>query len=300
MKAANYHVELSDFEQVWRLAQNLAIDPSKNALYYFTPVLAAWGSGYSPIISNDYGQKSMIPTHIALNVLNEIEALRKSAGFTRAIHTYTALTHHFRSFGGSFSLTNPILTIPYHRIMRPNASPFGTDTHPTSPRTFNDDETRFLIARELGHLHFSDPLFKTFAKVGFITSFFFLYATPLGWAGSLLIAGCSLTFLFLVERVYESAIDLFAIDTLTKRTGNLKRSWVAALTVLEKSRLENLERRKRNRLCQCYITKQGNNLLDFQHPFLTTRIERIKQKLLEKNSSASLSKTGSPRRRLLS
>lgn len=273
-------LEMSDFEPIWRGIGNLTINPLKNIVYNVVPAFGAFSSGYTPIIPEDHGQRSMIPFAASQNIVREIEHLRKCAELGRQISVYTALNFHFTSFGGGLSLTKPILVIPYHRLFRPNSSSFGDGRESQdSPNALTDEETKFYIARELGHLKTNDAFFKTTAKIILVAGISCFWAAPLGWAGAAVIASVAFAIYISADRFYECKMDCFAIKTLGKAINNPKRAAHAALSALEKQRAENLEKREKNFLCSWYLTQSGNNLLDITHPFLTSRIASIQKNL---------------------
>jgi hypothetical protein len=274
-----------DFEQIWRSLQNAVLDPYKNTLYYIAPVFGAFSSGYTSINPADCGQKEMIPK--AEKFLEEVETLRKCAGLWREVSLYTALNFHFTSFGGALSLTSPILVLPYHRLFRPDKGTFGDglkqEELARNIETLTDDETRFYITREIGHLKYNDAALKTVAKVIILAEIFCLYTTPIGWAGTITLLGTALTMYLIADKCYECTMDLFAAKVLGIALRDEKKALGAAISALEKQRLANLERREKNSFCHVYLTPSGNNVLDLKHPFLTSRIEKL-QKVLEKLS----------------
>ncbi len=275
-------LEMLDFEQIWRSAQNVMLDPYKNTLYYFAPILGAFSSGYTSIDPNDIGIQRMVPQ--AKTFIEEVETLRKCAELGREISLYTALNFHFTSFGGGLSLTRPILVLPYDRLFRPNQGYFGDGLHQAelakNSNTLTDDETRFYILREIGHLKYNDAALKTVAKIILIAAAFSLYATPLGWAGTTALLATALTMYVIADRCYECTMDLFAAKVLGKVLVDEKRAVNASISALEKQRAINLERREKNRFCKFYLTESGNNLLDLKHPFLTSRISKLRQELI--------------------
>ena len=79
-------------------------------------------------------------------------------------------------------------------------------------------------------------------------------------------------FYIVSERMFQARADLVGCEILAKKIPNARE---AALSALEKMRQQNLYRRENNRLARLYITESGNNVLDFIHPHLTTRIGRL-------------------------
>ncbi len=268
-----------DLEQIWSTAQNAMLDPFKHTLYYIAPMLGAFSSGYTSINTSDTGIRNILPNGDSF--IEEVETLRKCADLGREISLYTSLIHHFTSFGGGFSLTSPIIVIPYHLLQRPKIKGhFGDgleqEALAKNIETLTDDETRFYITREIGHLKYNDAVLKTIAKVVIIAAILFLYTTSIGWIGTATIVVATLALHLAADRSYESTMDHFAVKVLGNAFKSRTKAVKAAISALEKQRLVNLQRRENNKFCQFYLTDRGNNLLDLKHQFLTTRIEKMK------------------------
>jgi Zn-dependent protease with chaperone function len=146
--------------------------------------------------------------------------------------------------------------------------------------SFTDDETRFLVARELAHIHKNDALLRIAMKTALLASLFILYATPIGWFAGCLVMAASAVLHLLSERSFQAKMDLAAIEIVSKRLGDRPRAIKAALSVLEKLQNQNLARREHSALCRLYLSKSGNNFLDFCRPYITSRIDRIRKSSL--------------------
>ena len=266
----------SNLGQICSGAQNIALDPIKNTIYYFVPFFGAMSSKYTPIAPNDASSLHIISDVAKDRILNEVECIRKCANLYRKVQVYTALNVSPLSYGGSLSLTQPLIVIPYENLFRPTGSSFGEEKFEEglakNIHVFSDDETRFFIAREMGHLKFNDAIFKTAAKVMLIAAALILCTTPLGWLGTAAIVGGAFMIYLIADRVYESKIDIFAAKTVALAIGDDRRAVSAALNALKKWRAQNLERREKNLLNRLYLTQAGNNLFDFKNPLLSSRI----------------------------
>ncbi|MES2273991.1 MAG: M48 family metalloprotease [Chlamydiota bacterium] len=279
----NFHIDLDHTEHLTRLVTALTIDPLKNILHYIFPVTGAYSANYLQMFEDDPAQAAMMPQAPKALILRELKELTACAGIKRSVIPYASLSHHFDSCGGTFSVTSPSLLLPYHRLFRPGKSPFGQERPeenlPNDPWFYSDDETRFLVARELGHIKQNDVLPRIVIKVAVLAAFFFIYTSPLGWiAGSLLIIGALGIYIFL-ERCFQGRMDKTAVEIVGKRVNCPRRATESAIRVLEKMRAQNLVRRGHSKLACLYITKLGNNVLDFSNPFLTTRIAGLKRSL---------------------
>lgn len=269
-------------EQLHRSIETLTIDPFKNVAQYFFPFIAPFFSGHQKL-SSDPALEALMPSKPTELMLREIKNLTDCAQISREVIPYVALNHRFSSSGGFFSLTNPILMIPeQHLFRRDSHSPFPQekpDENLAKNRwIFSDDEVRFFIARELGQIKESSTLLKVAIKIAILMSVFTIYGTSFGLlAGSILFIGAIGLYIF-SERHFQARADLLALKILSQRISNAKE---VAIQALEKELIQNLYRRENSSIARLFILESGNNLLDFMHPFLTTRIERLKN--CEKN-----------------
>ena len=271
---------LTDVGQIFSEVQNVALDPVKNTIYYFMPFLGVMTSKYTPIASNTL---SIMSDASRERIQKEVERLRQCADLSRKVNVYTALNLPPMSYGGSLSLTHPVIVIPYEQLFRPSGSSFGAEKSnenlSKNIHVFSDDETRFFIAREMGHLKFNDAIFKTAAKVLLITAALILCTTSIGWIGTAAIVGGAFTIYLIADRIYEAKIDIFATEVVARAIGDDRRATTAALNALKKLRSRNLEQREKNLLSRLYLTKAGNNLMDFKNPLLSSRIQGMQKHL---------------------
>ena len=274
--------EVADLSRIWAKMQNTALDPVKNTLYYFVPFLGAMSSKFTPISSKD-PVRGLMTDQVKERILKEIDHLGQSARLSRPFNLYTSLNIAPMSYGGALSLTRPVLALPYEWLLRPHASPFGSEK-PSEKldeniNLFSDNETRFLIAHEMGHLKFSDEIVKSAAKLLLIAAAIFLFVSPFGWIATASIVASAFVLYLFADRFFEGKIDLFATQVVGRAINDDFRAAQAALNVLLKIRAQNLEKRESSFFDSLCITKAGNQLLDIQHPFLTTRIRTMQQHL---------------------
>ncbi|MGB7977924.1 MAG: hypothetical protein WCF19_02045 [Chlamydiales bacterium] len=270
---------LQGLEQLTSSISAFTIDPYKKALYYFFPPVEAFFNGYFPLQA-DPSLQPMMPPADAKKMLQEISDLTDCAGIRRTVIAYsaTALNDGFSNNGGSFSVGDPVLFIPLQHLFRPGKgdSPFGQEKPEEKLRdklwVFSDDETRFLIARELGQISENSILVRVAIKIAVLATLFAIYASPYGWMLGLALCMGTVGFYIVSERMFQARADLVGCEILAKKIPNARE---AALSALEKMRQQNLYRRENNRLARLYITESGNNVLDFIHPHLTTRIGRL-------------------------
>lgn len=273
-------LDLDHTEQLLRTFSAITVDPYKNALYYFFPFISAFCSSYTEIRENDPAQEAMMPSQAKAMILREILDLTEAAGIKRKVVSYTALNHSFSNAGGSLSFTKPALFIPHQHLFRVGKNPFTQETPQDNLSAdlwnYSDDETRFLISRELGHIKQNDALLRIAMKIALIASLFILYTTPIGWFAGAIVMAASIGLYLISERGFQAKMDCVAVDIVAKRLGDRKRATDAAISALEKMKCQNLARREHSSLCRLYITKTGNNLFDFNHPFLSSRIARLR------------------------
>lgn len=265
-------------EQLTRGVSALTVDPFKNALYYFFPFLGAFFANYQRI-SNAPDLEAMMPSEPTNLMLKEIKDLTDCAKISQEVVPYMALNHQFSSCGGSYSLTRPALLIPeQHLFRRGSHSSFGAEKCGENLREqrwiFSDNETRFLIARELGQIKENSALLRIAIKVAVLAVLVTIYASPFGWPLGLALFIGTLGLYIISERVFQARADILATEILR---GKVKNPVQIAIDTLEKQRQQNLYRRENSKIARVYITEKGNNVLDFTHEYLTTRIERLRE-----------------------
>src|SRR3989338_10569478 len=129
----------------------LTIDPYKNLIYYFFPVIGAQFSAY-PIQPDP----EMMPEDHVLSFLKIVEEVTKLVKMKKVI-SYTLLHFEFASYGGRFSLLNPVLFVPYQCMFW---------------KYYTADEIRFLIAKELTKIQANSGLIVPMIKVLLIAVLF--------------------------------------------------------------------------------------------------------------------------------
>lgn len=259
-------------EQLSRAAEIAIINPGKATLQFFFPFIGAFLSGFHEL-RVDPSLEAAMPLGPTQLILNEITNLTNCAQIETTVVPYIALSHTFSSCGGTFSFTKPALFLPEQHLFRRNGRAPFTQGEPGSLWIYSDDETRFLIARELGQIKESSALLKLAIKVAILAAVFIYFATPIGAAGAAILFIGALGMYIASERIFQARADLLAVQILERR--GIPNPKEVAIAALEKMRQQNLYRRENSSLARLYILESGDNLLDFMHPFLTTRIERL-------------------------
>jgi hypothetical protein len=264
-------------EQVSRAVSVLTVDPFKSTLFYLFPLLGAYFKG-SQELRVDPSQEAMMPQESTTQILREIEQLTRSAGIERQIVPYIGLHHEFACCGGDYSFTKPVLFLPdQHLFRRAGRSPFSQELPPENlrahPWLFSDDETRFLLARELGQIKENTILIRIAIKVSLIGA---LFAFASAWAFGLLLLAGSTGLYIASERLFQARADAIGVEILGRRINDPRRARQIAIETLEKQRQQNLHRRNNTRLGRFYITSTGANILDLTRPFLSKRIDRLR------------------------
>ncbi len=213
----------------------------------------------------------MMPKNITRDILDDIKKLSEYAGIKDRIIPYTALNHHFSSYGGSFSISSPVLFLPHQHLFRPDGQDFTREAQkPNSIWVFSDDETRFLIARELGQIKENNSLLHVAIKVATVAAFLSIFAAPFsfyGFALTLVVLGSYI----LSERSLETSGDLRAIEILEKY--GVKNPKQVAIDTIKKLQEQNRHYYENYPLTQWYISKEsGDNWLDLTSPFLSSRL----------------------------
>lgn len=274
--APSLQLDLDHTEQVIRTISAITIDPFKNILFYVFPWIGAMSGNYIEMRGNDPAQEAMMPAAPKASILREICLLKNAAGIRGKVIPYTGLNHSFSNCGGGFSLTNPALFIPHQHLFRAGRNPFTQDNDlPLGDWNYTDDETRFLIARELGHIKYNDQLLRIAMKITLLAAIFTIYATPIGMFGGCAGLAAAVALHLISEKCFAAKMDLVAVEILSHHINDRPRAIQTALSALNKMIRQNIARRENSRICHLYISKLGNNLLDFQNPFLTSRIQRL-------------------------
>ncbi|MBX7065649.1 MAG: M56 family metallopeptidase [Parachlamydiales bacterium] len=264
-------------EQLSRAAEVALINPAKSCLQYFFPFIGAFFNGFHEL-RIDPSLEAAMPSRLTAPILAEITNLTNCAQIEREVVPYIALSHTFSNCGGSYSLTKPALFIPEQHLFRKDGHSAFTqeraDENLAQERwIFSDNETRFFIARELGQIKESSALIKTAVKVAILVAVFIFFATKFSAIVPTSLFIGALGLYILSERVFQARADLLGVQILSQR--GIRNPKQVAIAALEKMRQQNLYRRENSTLARLYILESGDNLLDFLHPFLSTRIERI-------------------------
>lgn len=276
---SHFRLDQQNVEEVTQLILSITVDPVKNLAYYIIPFLATFTSNHLEIRTDDTSQNGLMPPLPRGSIFEEFEQLKQAAGITRSVGLYSSLNHTFSSFGGAWSLAEPIVCIPHHHLLRPEKSYFTAETAADQLDRdiwkYSDNETRFLILRELAHVQGNGELIRLLIKVAFVATLFFVYALPVGIliGGSLILAATGLY--LLSERALHEQMDTSALEMLSRRLNDPVLAKEAALSALRKQRAQNMERRETNSICRCYISQSGDNFLDLNHPLLSSRISRL-------------------------
>jgi hypothetical protein len=268
-------------EQLSQAASVFTLNPFKNTLFYLFPHLGAHLSGYQELESNLGPGSDQKVAAVTQEMLKEFRALRKCARARKTV-PYVALHYGFGYYGGSYSLTRPVLLIPEQYLFRrAGRQPFTQEQPNEEPSRWilSDHEVRFCIARELGQIKEDNALLRIAIKVCLIAAVFAIYATPLGWTlGVPLVVG-ALGLYIASERFFQARADQIGVEILGRRLKNRPTALKIAINVLEKQRLQNLHWRDHALLGKFYITPLGVNQLDFLRPNLLARIAHLRRML---------------------
>lgn len=277
-----WRIDYAHTEELYQAFSSLTIDPLKHILYYVFPFLKIYASGHIELIRNTTTQGGMMPLAGKTKILDEVQELIRSAGMRKTVHVYAALNHSFSCSGGKFSLTAPALFIPYQHLFRPNQSLFTEERQEEGLAekiwNYSDDETRFLIGRELVQIQNNNGLLRVAVKVAFLSALTLFYTHPFGWMISTVICVAFTALYIGVERYFEAKADEQSVQIVAKRIRNPERAARAAIRAFEKMLEQNRERRKESKFCRLYISEQGENHLDWFHSPFSQRIAFLKRR----------------------
>ena len=272
------YLDTSHVEEGLRLFTAVTISPFKNIVFHLIPTLGAMMTGGILLRSNDPTQESMMSSHVKQRIIEEIRVLSQAAGVSPEPNLYTALSSLFSTYGGTLSLERPILCIPYQYLFRQGRNPFTQETSQDAlandPWNFTDDETRFLISRQLAQLK-GDNLLRIAIKIALFTILYFVYINPLSMAMGITAGLLALAIYLACEITFEANSNREGFEILARRFDNRERAQRAALSALEKLKRQNILRRECNLLCRIYINEIGTNYLDLAHPSPQSSIDQI-------------------------
>ncbi|MBS0625216.1 MAG: hypothetical protein JSS32_04130 [Verrucomicrobia bacterium] len=285
-----WRADPDDMEQISRLIATLTIHPIKSLACYFFPVFGSFTSNYSTVYRNDIAQQAKIDEVEKDLLFKEVDALKACSGLRRGLTVCTGLMSGFHCYGGQISITDPLIAIPHHRFIRPGKAPtFGAerpeiDKLDDDPWLLSDNETRFFIARELGHIKNNDTLLRIAAKVGILAATFFMYFGVVGILTGVAIAIVSIGLFILSEILFQKKMDIVGVEIFGKRLrmgeeetpqkvleSEIKATDIA-IHALEKLRLQNVARRVGSYFTRIHVTPSGNNLFDITNLFYTKRV----------------------------
>lgn len=286
-------------EQLSRSFSAMIFNPVGGVVSYAFPFIKTWAFDCHSLTPSDPIEKTTSLEPQRTRIITEIENLKKAAEIPFSINSYQISRYGFESCGGSLSLTTPCLMLPAHHVLQ-NPSNFWDAEKTYNENQFSPDEVRFLIARELGHIKKNDALIRIVVKIvviatllllttGIFYSFsplFVISIAGLGLQGQLiikyLIMVTALITHLLMERSYQADMDKIGEKILGQSLKDENRAHKAALSALRKMQQQNQNRPR------WYLTREGNNRLDFSHPPLTYRIRSLEKHFKMRARLASL------------
>ena len=279
----NYYYEYDHGESFTRVTSAITLfDPIRMTVGYMIPWLAAWASGQTELRRDDPAQERLLNSEAKDALFQMIDELKAAADIDREISLYTSLNYNCSSYGGGYSLSCPVISIPLFFLTKKGESLFENEVEnptdqPPDYWSFSEDEITFFIAREMAHIKSNDSILHLASKIFFLSAifFFFTLTAPLFVSGSIIL-GTGILYL-LTERFLNAKLDVEAVRILTKYfDGDQERALRSAKGVMQKLINQNIERKERESCCTAfYLTKAGNNLLDLDYPLLTTRLEKL-------------------------
>jgi len=285
--SSTYYYEHDHGEAFSRLTSAITLfDPIKITVGYLVPWIAAWASNQIELREDDQVQERLLSSELKDVVFEVIKKLKAAAEINRDISLYTSLNYSCSSYGGSCSLTAPVLSIPLYFLTKEALSQFedveveNPTRVPSDYWRFSSDEVIFFIAREMARIKSNDTILHIASKIVFLSAIFFYFslAVPIFISASLIL-GCGIL-LMVFERVLDGRLDSVAVNILTKYfQGDEERAVRAATGALQKLIHQNIERKEKKSWWNgFYLSKSGNNLLEIDRPLLTSRLQNLQEK----------------------
>ncbi len=269
-------IEPDTLEQTWRMAYMVSSGFFKNVLCHFFPRIGSFSYSYMEVNQSN----AFMTQHATSALLSEVEEMKGYAGLSKAVDLYTGTMHSMHSYGGQCSLTHTFISIPQHYITRPDAPDFGKELSGELQNSlvhFSDDQTRFLLAREIGYIKHNHTFLRTVIKIALLAAGLLASIPPYGALLGLLAGSAALACYVANERSFQQKIDAVSINILEKKYGDRNKAVQIGIDTLEKMRQRNLEKRKQNPKTELYLSEEGNNWFDITTPSLTSRIEKLKR-----------------------
>lgn len=279
------------------------LDPITNIFYYLVPKLGTVFSGTKIRKGEDLGEDLLGAKGVREGFRKEIEVMAKATGIERKVSAYFGNT--FASYGGKYSLTSPVIQIPFWHLVRTEdygnfgaanneiQAPLADGADKKEMWRYSDQETRFLILRSLVQIRMNDSMFKTIARVAMLAAIVLLKVSPFIWPLSLTLFLLAVTMYFVVDRYTQKRLDSEALKSLIKLTTEkldheelkdpnkvlkVKNEAIdAAISVMKKQKEQNLQLKSKRRLANFLIDKEGNDRFRLTAPKLTERIRLLEE-----------------------
>lgn len=230
----------------------LTIDPIKSLFNYTVPFVGAWITSHQELRLNDPLQAMLIDEGSKIAAIEQVKKLKEIAGISRKITVYTSDNYSCSSYGGSCSITAPIISIPRGFLTKPTETIFDPEVrahrrtitqediqrllpgaelaepevivvnapiaYEESPSMehwkFSADEALFFIAREVANIKSNNPLVRVVSKVIFIAALFFVFTLSLPVVAGAAMMASAVVFHLIAERLISSHLDVDAIKLL--------------------------------------------------------------------------------------
>ncbi len=237
---------------------------------------------------NDESLNSRVSLNDRVSAVEEIKKLAMKSGLDGDIAVYASDELTYSSFGGRFSFTKPVILVPAEHLWRnENRGAFGAQTDEEAlvndTWRYTDQETQFLILRQMARIKKSDSLLKLAARVVMVAAVVLLFLGPVTWVVSLSVFATALLFYFFIERVLHTYYDQKACK-LSGKTDD-------AISALEKQQKQNLYYKSQSRSANFLINSKGDERFNLSTSSLSTRIERLKKLQLGYTRSTSMAPT---------
>lgn len=250
----------------------LITNPFINLAYYFIPSLSKLSSYDRQLDIQDISLRRWIQDGSKQELLDEIRELQNHAGLQKyKIHSYCTMDNAVDARGGLWSIGDPLINIPGDFLTPPEN--LEDIWH------FSREELHFFIARAMSYIQNNHSLARTLIKVVLLAATVFPLFTTLTLSSKIAIGVISLALYVYNERTFESRLDKLALKVLEKKYPSKNKAKEIALGALRKLQKQTQTLLKERSARRFFLSEDGNHFLRINKPLLTTRIQKLEQKL---------------------
>lgn len=240
---------------------NSLISPVKNISSHFFPFIEAVFT-YNRI-RLDYESDKYLSTDSKKKLTNMVKEIKSLANLDKKINIYTKMGTPYSSRGGIFSITSPIIYMPFEELTSDSGLP---------ELKFNKEEKEFLLAKYILQIKNNYEVPFGLYKMVIGSAFCYLfYLTPYIMLSASMIALMGWGFF---DGLVENKLNEKAYHLITKKCGSCKKAAKIISNTFKKTLKQNIYYKNNSYLGQFYINKQGENRFNnLFGPTLTSKIK---------------------------